>query len=83
MLSSGYIVTLFVMNMDLNTYKHLLLDAIEIKDFIILLLKSIAYGFVIMLIPIYSGLKTGNAYTAISYFCTKWNGKTLYSYLFY
>ena len=65
MLSSGYIVTLFVMNMDLNTYKHLLLDAIEIKDFIILLLKSIAYGFVIMLIPIYSGLKTGNAYTDI------------------
>ena len=65
MLSSGYIFTLFYMNMDLHTYKYLLLDAIEVKDIVVLLLKSIAFGFVIMLIPIYSGLKTANAYTAI------------------
>jgi len=65
MLNSGYIFTLFYMNMDLHTYKYLLINAIEVKDLAILLLKSIAFGFVTMLIPIYSGLKTENAYTAI------------------
>jgi phospholipid/cholesterol/gamma-HCH transport system permease protein len=65
MLSSGYIFTLLYMNMDLHTYKKLLIDAISLKDIIILLIKSIAFGFVTMLIPIYSGLKTADAYTAI------------------
>jgi len=65
MLSSGYVFTLFYMNMDLHTYKYLLMNAIEVKDLVTLLVKSIAFGFVIMLIPIYSGLKTGSAYTAI------------------
>lgn len=65
MLSSGYIYTLFYMNMDLHTYKYLLLDAIEFQDLAILFVKSMAFGFVTMLIPIYSGLKTANSYTAI------------------
>ena len=65
MLSSGYLFTLFYMNMDFHTYKFLLINAIEVKDIVVLLLKSIAFGFVTMLIPIYSGLKTGNSYTAI------------------
>ena len=65
MLSSGYIFTLFYMNMDFHTYKALLLNAIEVRDLVILLLKSIAFGFVIMMIPIYSGFKTGNSYSAI------------------
>jgi len=65
MLSSGYLFTLFYMNMDLHTYKLLLISAIEVKDVIILLVKSIAFGFVTMLIPLYSGLKTGDSYTAI------------------
>jgi len=65
MLSSGYLYTLFYMNMDLHTYSLLLINAIEVKDIVILLLKSIAFGFVTMLIPIYSGLTTGNSYTAI------------------
>jgi phospholipid/cholesterol/gamma-HCH transport system permease protein len=65
MLSSGYLFTLFYMNMDFHTYKHLLISAIEVKDLIILLVKSMAFGFVTMLIPIYSGLKTTNAYTTI------------------
>lgn len=51
--------------MDLHTYKKLLIDAISLKDIMTLLIKSIAFGFVTMLIPIYSGLKTANAYTAI------------------
>ena len=65
MLCSGYIFTLFYMNMDFHTYKYLLISAIELKDLLIMLMKSLAFGFVIMLIPIYSGLKTTNAYTAI------------------
>jgi len=65
MLSSGYIFVLSYMNMDLFTYKKLLIDAIELKDILLLLIKGIAFGFLTMLIPIYSGLKTANAYTAI------------------
>ena len=65
MLSSGYIFTLFYMDMDLYTYKNLLLASIELKDIVVLISKGIAFGFVIMLIPIYSGLKAGSSYTAI------------------
>lgn len=65
MLSSGYIFTLFYMNMDLHSYTNLLVGAVEVKDVIVLVLKGIAFGFVITLIPIYSGLKTTNSYTAI------------------
>jgi len=65
MLSSGYLFTLFYMGMDLHIYTSLLLNAVEIKDLIVMLLKSIAFGFVIMLIPIYSGFHTGNSYSAI------------------
>ena len=65
MLGSGYIITLFYMNMDFHTYKYLLISAIDVKDVLTLLFKSIAFGFVIILIPIYSGLKTAKSYTAI------------------
>ena len=65
MLSSGYLFTLFYMNMDFHTYKHLLISAIEINDLVVMLVKSMAFGFVTMLIPIYSGLKATSAYTAI------------------
>lgn len=65
MLSSGYIFTLFYMNMNFYTYKYIIINAIEVKDLVILLLKSVTFGFATMLIPIYSGLKTGNANTEI------------------
>ena len=65
MLSSGYLFTLFYMNMDFHTYKYILISAIEFEDLVILLVKSMAFGFVVMLIPIYSGLKATSAYTAI------------------
>ncbi|MEA3330443.1 MAG: ABC transporter permease [Campylobacterota bacterium] len=65
MLSSGYLFTLFYMNMDFHTYKYLLISAIEVQDVLILLFKGIAFGFVTMLIPLYSGLKTAKSYTAI------------------
>lgn len=65
MLCSGYIFTLFYMNMDFYTYKSLLIGAIEINDLLVLLIKSLAFGFVIMIIPIYSGLKSANTYATI------------------
>ena len=65
MLCSGYIFTLFYMNMDFHTYKLLLVGAIEINDLLILLIKSLAFGFVIMVIPIYRGLKCTNTYATI------------------
>lgn len=65
MLTSGYIFTLFYMNMALHTYIYLLMSAVEVSDFVVLLTKSVAYGFVIMLIPIYSGLQTKKSYSAI------------------
>jgi len=65
MLGSGYIFTFLYMNMDFNTYKYLLLDAIELSDIVTLVVKSFAFGFIVMLIPIYSGLKTESRYTAI------------------
>lgn len=65
MLASGYIFTLFYMGMDLHSYIKLLTSSIEVKDLATLVLKSIAFGFVIMLIPIYSGLKTMQSYSAV------------------
>ena len=65
MLSSGYIFTLFYMGMDMNSYVKMLISAIEVKDLVVLVAKSAAFGFVIMLIPIYSGLKTLQSYSAI------------------
>lgn len=65
MLSSGFLFTYFYMNMDLNTYTYILINAIEIQDIVVLLLKGVAFGFVIMMIPIYSALQTQKSYTAI------------------
>ena len=65
MLSSGYIFTFFYMGMDFYTYSHLLINAIMVNDLLILFFKGISFGVVIMLIPIYSGLKTQNSYSNI------------------
>jgi len=65
MLSSGYIFAFFTMGMDSYSYKMLLFHAIEIKDIMILIFKGIAFGFVTMVIPIYSGLNAFDSYTAI------------------
>jgi len=65
MLASGFIFVFFYMGMDLFSYKMLLLNAIEIKDLLVLIFKGVAFGFVTMIIPIYSGLKAFDSYTAI------------------
>ena len=65
MLISGYVFTLFYMGMDLSSYIKMLISSIEVKDLAVLVAKSVAFGFVIMLIPIYSGLKTMPSFSAI------------------
>jgi phospholipid/cholesterol/gamma-HCH transport system permease protein len=65
MLLSGYLFTLFFMNMDFHTYKFILISAISFEVMLVMILKAIAFGFVIMLIPVYSGLKTGHGFTAV------------------
>jgi len=65
MLTSGFVFTFFYMDIDFPTYRYLLLDALGVKDFVLLLVKSFAFGVITMLIPIYSGLKTQKSYTAI------------------
>jgi len=65
MLGSGYIFTFFYMNMDFNTYAYLLIHAIEVSNIMTLIFKSFAFGFVVMIIPIYSGLKTQKRFTAV------------------
>lgn len=57
MLISGYIFIFFYMGMDLHTYKQLLYDAFNISNVITLFFKSLALGFIVMLIPIYNGIQ--------------------------
>lgn len=65
MLLSGYIFTLLFLQMDWNTYLRLLLISIHTQDIAVLTLKSLAFGFVITQLSIYSGLKTLRSYSAI------------------
>lgn len=65
MLVGGYLFTLIYMNMNLQTYTYTIFHSVEIKHLIFLITKSMAFGFVIMLIPIYSGLTTTKTFNAI------------------
>jgi len=65
MIVSGYLFTLFYMDMHFHTYKRLLIDAVGGIDVLIQIGKSLLFGFVTISIPLYSGLKTGTDYTAI------------------
>jgi phospholipid/cholesterol/gamma-HCH transport system permease protein len=65
MLVGGYLFTLLYMNMNLQTYTYTLFHSVQISHLVILIIKSMAFGFVIMLIPIYSGLTTTRAFNAV------------------
>lgn len=58
MLSSGLIVTSFVMSMDFHTYKNIIFDAIEIQNIVILIIKSLLFGFVSVVVLNYNALKS-------------------------
>ncbi len=65
MLIGGYLFTLTFTGMDLHTYLNTLLVSVEVSNLFYLIGKSAAFGFVIMLIPIYNGLTTIKAFNAI------------------
>jgi phospholipid/cholesterol/gamma-HCH transport system permease protein len=77
-LGSGYIVIFIYMGMDFHTYKFLLLDAISVENIAMLLIKSILYGFLTMIVPIYIGLK----YKDNRYLKDKTSALPLLAYLF-
>ncbi|RLA83007.1 MAG: ABC transporter permease [Epsilonproteobacteria bacterium] len=57
MIMSGYIFTFFFMGMDFHTFKYIIFTAIEIQNIVVLLFKSIVFGFIATVIPIYSATK--------------------------
>lgn len=65
MLISGYLFLLFYLQMELSNYLRILLNAIELQNILMLVIKSLTFGFFIMLLPIYSGYKTQKSYSAI------------------
>ena len=57
-LISLYLSIYFQPYIDLNTLNNILINFINPSDIIFLILKSILFGFILIVIPIYSGLKT-------------------------
>ena len=53
MLASGCIISLFYLNIDLKTYKELIISSLDLKNIVILMLKTAVSGFLTMTIPIY------------------------------
>ena len=54
MLVSGYIVSSLYLNIDFITYKNLIINSISFENILILLSKASIFGFISVLIPIYS-----------------------------
>lgn len=59
-LISSYFPLFFFMHMDLQTYKQLIFESIELQDILTLFIKSIIYGFIIMVFSIYGRLQVYN-----------------------
>lgn len=57
MMASGYIVSSFYLNIDLLTYKNLIIASVSFENILILLLKGFLFGFISIIIPIYYGHK--------------------------
>lgn len=53
---SAYTFISVFMGIDFHSYTQLLFDAFEFHNIVILFFKSITFGFITMLIPIYNGL---------------------------
>ena len=53
MIISGYIVSTFYLNIDLLTYKNLIISSIALENILILLFKGSVFGFISIFIPIY------------------------------
>lgn len=55
MLLSGYIVSSLYLNIDFLAYKNMIINSISFENILVLLFKSSIFGFIAVLIPIYSG----------------------------
>ncbi|MBU1217967.1 ABC transporter permease [bacterium] len=57
---SGYVFTLFYLNMELNGYIYTLMRAIEPSDLFVFITKTLLFGFLSMFIPVYLAIKSKN-----------------------
>lgn len=57
MIASGYVISTFYLNLDLMTYKNLIISSISFENILILLLKGFIFGFISIFIPVYLGNK--------------------------
>ena len=60
-LISSYFPIFFFMHMDVHTYKQLVFESLEFQDILTLAIKSLLYGFIIVIIPIYGRLQSYNS----------------------
>lgn len=60
MLIGGYTFSTLYLNLDLLTYKELIISALSLENIVILFIKSLSFGFIITLIPIYFSHKTSS-----------------------
>lgn len=55
MIASGYVVSYFYLNINLATYKELIITSISFQNIFILLGKSFVFGFISIFVPIFFG----------------------------
>jgi len=65
MLFSGYLYLLLFFETGSDLYIRTLMHAISMDNFTLFFIKNLFFGFFVILIPIYSGLKTSMSYTGI------------------
>lgn len=82
MLASGYIVLSFYLNMDLSTYKRLIINAIMLENIFILLSKGMIFGFISVIIPIYYAHKVKQGMGDTTEYMIKILGSLLISVFF-
>jgi len=64
-LISGYLFLALILNMGLSLYIHTIVEAFGSMDLLMIILKSLLFGYVVTAIPVYRGNKTLLVYNAI------------------
>jgi phospholipid/cholesterol/gamma-HCH transport system permease protein len=57
MILSGYLFAFFLVGIDLHTYKYIIFSSLEVGNIFIVLFKSIFFGFIVSVVPLYSALQ--------------------------
>lgn len=65
MIVSGYIVSSLYLKIDFLTYNDLIINSISFENILILLIKSSIFGFICVLVPLYSKYKKKKNYDII------------------